>query len=143
MMKKMGVLLGGGGGGERGKGEGRRKGYVAPPLSKLLGGGAGLAPMFLRLWKAVHSHIFPKKKMLLTVDNIEGFPRTNFSLPNSESLQTAISNLIKKKKKSGKFSKIVKNTVGKGKNCSLRAIARFPTVFSSDLYCRHVKPGLV
>ena len=32
---------------------------------------------------------------------------------------------------------------GKRKNCSLRAIAPFPTVFSKDMYCRHVKPGLV
>ena len=28
-------------------------------------------------------------------------------------------------------------------NCSLRAISPFPTVFSKDLYCRHLKPGLV
>ena len=25
------------------------------------------------------------------------------------------------------------------RNCSLRAISPFPTVFSKDLYCRHVK----
>ena len=31
------------------------------------------------------------------------------------------------------FSKRVENTVGKGKNCSLRAISPFPTVFSKDL----------
>ena len=28
---------------------------------------------------------------------------------------------------------------GKRRNCSLRAISPFPTVFSNDLYCRHVK----
>ena len=28
---------------------------------------------------------------------------------------------------------------GKRRNCSLRAISPFPTVFSKDLYCRHVK----
>ena len=28
---------------------------------------------------------------------------------------------------------------GKWRNCSLRAISPFPTVFSKDLYCRHVK----
>ena len=39
----------------------------------------------------------------------------------------------------GKFSKKVQNTVGKGKNCSLRAISPFPTVFSKDLYCGHLK----
>ena len=39
----------------------------------------------------------------------------------------------------GKFSKRVENTVGKRRNCSLRAISPFPTVFSKDLYFRHVK----
>ena len=28
---------------------------------------------------------------------------------------------------------------GKRRNCSLRAISHLPTVFSKDLYCRHVK----
>ena len=28
---------------------------------------------------------------------------------------------------------------GKRRNCSLQAISPFPTVFSKDLYCRHVK----
>ena len=28
---------------------------------------------------------------------------------------------------------------GKGRNCSLRAVSPFPTVFSKDLYRRHVK----
>ena len=28
---------------------------------------------------------------------------------------------------------------GKRRNCLLRAISPFPTVFSEDLYCRHVK----
>ena len=32
-----------------------------------------------------------------------------------------------------KFSKKVENTVGKG------AISPFPTVFSGDMYCRHIK----
>ena len=39
-----------------------------------------------------------------------------------------------------KLSKRVENT-GKRINCSLRAIYPFPTVFSKDLYCRHVKTG--
>ena len=37
----------------------------------------------------------------------------------------------------------VRKHCGKRRNCSLRAISPFPTVFSKDLYCRHVKPGLV
>ena len=44
-------------------------------------------------------------------------------------------------KNSGKFSKRVENTVGKGEiaRCSFQAISPFPTVFSKYLYCRHVK----
>ena len=38
-----------------------------------------------------------------------------------------------------KFIKRVENTGGKRRNCSLRAISPFPTVFSKDLYCRYVK----
>ena len=38
-----------------------------------------------------------------------------------------------------KFSKLVENTGGKRRNCSLRAISPFPTLFSKDLYCRYVK----
>ena len=37
-----------------------------------------------------------------------------------------------------KFSKREENTVGKRRNCSLRAISLFPTVFSKDLYCRRL-----
>ena len=40
---------------------------------------------------------------------------------------------------SRKFSKQVENTVGKRRNCSLRAISPFPTVFWKVLYCRHIK----
>ena len=32
---------------------------------------------------------------------------------------------------------------GKRRNCSLREISPFPTVFSKDLYDRHVKHGLI
>ena len=40
----------------------------------------------------------------------------------------------------GKFSGWAENIVGlEGKNCSLRAIFPFSTVFSKDMYCRHVK----
>ena len=33
----------------------------------------------------------------------------------------------------------VRKHCGKRRNCSLRAISSFPTVFSKDLFCRHVK----
>ena len=34
---------------------------------------------------------------------------------------------------------MVRKHYGKRRNCSLRAISPFPTVFSKDLYCRHIK----
>ena len=39
----------------------------------------------------------------------------------------------------GKFSKRVENTMEKRRSCSSRAVSPFPTVFSKDLYCRHIK----
>ena len=39
------------------------------------------------------------------------------------------------------FSKRVENTVGKGEICLLQAILPFPTIFSKDLYRRHIKKG--
>ena len=42
----------------------------------------------------------------------------------------------------GNFFKRIKNMVGKGEIAHY-AISSFPTVFSKELYCRHVKPGLV
>ena len=38
-----------------------------------------------------------------------------------------------------KFSKYDRKHRGKRRNCLLRAISPFPTVFSKDLYCRHIK----
>ena len=40
---------------------------------------------------------------------------------------------------SRKFSKQVENTVGKGRNCALRAISPFSTAFSKGLLPRGVK----
>ena len=63
-------------------------------------------------------------------------PNNNFfTLPN-QSLQT-ISNLMKINCR--KFDKCVDNTVGKVEKCWLQAISPFPTVFSKDLFCSHVK----
>ena len=67
---------------------------------------------------------------------INRFPNDKFyTLPNSKSLQRTVSNLIEM----AKFSRRVENNCRKRRNCSLRAISLFPTVFSKDLYCRHVK----
>ena len=38
-----------------------------------------------------------------------------------------------------KFKKKGRKHCGKRRNCSLRAISPFPTVFSKDLYSKHVK----
>ena len=38
-----------------------------------------------------------------------------------------------------KFIKVGRKHCGKRRNCSLRAISPFTTVFSKDLYSRHVK----
>ena len=45
---------------------------------------------------------------------------------------------VKYDENDGEFSKKGRKR-GKGKNCSLWAISSFSTVFSKDLYCRHVK----
>ena len=68
---------------------------------------------------------------------------TNFTPANSDCLQMTISNLMKMAESSPNglkmFSKRGENTVRKGKFRTLRAISPFPTAFSEDLYCRHVK----
>ena len=47
------------------------------------------------------------------------------------------------KKSGSKFSKQVENTVGKGEIARYEQFLLFPWCFSKDLYCRHVKTGLV
>ena len=42
-----------------------------------------------------------------------------------------------------KFSKRVENTVGKGRNCSIRAISPFPTVFKRLLLQTRTNKGLL
>ena len=61
---------------------------------------------------------------------------TNFRLLRTESLQTTISNLMKTAKNIFQIRK--KNSM-KRRNCSLRSISPFSTVFLKELYCRHVK----
>ena len=39
----------------------------------------------------------------------------------------------------GKFFKWVENTQGKDEIAQAQAISPFPTVFSKDVYCRHLK----
>ena len=63
-----------------------------------------------------------------------------WTLPNPKSLQTTMLNLVKNAESYPKGRK----DCWKKRNCSLRAVSHFPTVFSEDLYCRHVKnQGLI
>ena len=55
------------------------------------------------------------------------------------SSENGTSNLMKMEKKN--FHTDRKHS-GKRRNCSLRAISPFPTVFSKDMYCRHVKTSV-
>ena len=41
------------------------------------------------------------------------------------------------------FSSQVENTVGKGEIARYEQFLLFPRCFQKDLYCKHVKPGLV
>ena len=58
---------------------------------------------------------------------------------DSSKLKELVDDNFKFDENGRKFSKWVQNTVGKKRNCSLRAISPFSTWFSKDSYCRHVK----
>ena len=66
---------------------------------------------------------------------INPFSNDIFRLFQTESLQTTISNVMKMVE----ILQTGRKHCGKRRNCSLRAISPFSTVFSKDLYCRHVK----
>ena len=68
-----------------------------------------------------HLNPFPNEK-ILDSSKLEEFADDNFKFDKNGIM----------------FSKQVENS-GKKRNCSLRAISPFPTVFSEDLFCRHVK----
>ena len=54
-------------------------------------------------------------------------------------LKKLADNNFKLNENARKFSKQAENTVGKGEIAHYEQISPFPTVFSKDLYCRHVK----
>ena len=86
-------------------------------------------------------HIMTEMTMIysrLTADYwFNPFPNDKFyTLPNWKCLQTTISNIWKWKK----VLQMDRKHCGKRRNCSLRAISPFPSVFSKDFYC---KPFLV
>ena len=61
---------------------------------------------------------------------------TNFRPFETERVCRRQSQISRKRQK---VFQMVRKHCGKRRNCSLRAISPFPTVFSKDLYCRHVK----
>ena len=65
---------------------------------------------------------FPKQQ-ILDSSKLKGFADDNFKFDTY----------------GWKLSKKVKSTVGKRRNCSIRAISPFSTAFIKDLYCGHVK----
>ena len=80
-----------------------------------------------------------KNESYLMIDSFESniypFPNDKFkTLPNWKSLQFSILTLMVEC-----FQKMGRKHCGKRRNCSLQAISPFPTVFSKDLCCRHVK----
>ena len=58
---------------------------------------------------------------------------------DSSKLKEVADNNFEYDKNAGKFTKKGRKHCGKRRNCSLRAISPFPTVFSKDLHCRYVK----
>ena len=79
--------------------------------------------------------------MLFNLDRSKPFIPSPFpkrQILDSSKLKEFADNNFKLGENGRKFSERVENT-GKRINCSLRAIYPIPTVFSEDLYCRHVK----
>ena len=58
---------------------------------------------------------------------------------DSSKLTEFADNTLKFNEDGSKFIQMGRKHSGKRRNCSLRAISTFPTVFSKDLYCRHIK----
>ena len=69
----------------------------------------------------------------------DDFPFPRRQILDSSKLKEFADDKFKFYENARKFSKIDKRHCGKRRNCSLRAISPFLTVFSKKLYCRHVK----
>ena len=66
-------------------------------------------------------------------------PSPNGNISDCSKLKEFADDNFKLGENGRKFLKRIENTVEKRRNCSLRAISPFPTVFSKDLFCGHVK----
>ena len=78
----------------------------------------------------------PKLCFLVRVNVFNPFQNYKFwTVPNWQSLQMTTLSLMKMAEILQKDRKYC----GKSRNCSLRAISPFHTIFSKDFYCRHIK----
>ena len=77
-----------------------------------------------------------KYTKVVVKEGLTHYQMTNFRLSQIE--EFADDNFIFDKN-GRKLSKWVENTVGKRRNCSLRAISPFPTVFSKGLFPKGIK----
>ena len=77
----------------------------------------------------------PRLKKLLN-------PSPKRQILDSSKLKEFVNDNLNFDENGGKFSKRVKNTVGKGEIARYEQFLLFPWCFQ-DLYCRYVKPGLV
>ena len=69
----------------------------------------------------------------------KGQPLPKRQILDSSKLKQFADNNCKFDKTGIKSIQMGRKRCGKRRNCSIRAISPFPTVFSSDMYCRHVK----
>ena len=93
----------------------------------------------MKIFSSNLDYLFPVKKGINTSITINPF--SNKFLDSSR-LHEFADNIFNFDENGKHFSKRVGNAVGKGEiahNCSLHAISSFPTVFSKDLYSRHIK----
>ena len=105
-------------------------GFVAERLENMVGTGENPGYQHLLLFQ------YCLQKLSLSGWLHSGPCGNKLPFPNSSKLKDYN---FKSDENGRKFSKWVENTVGKRRNCSLRAISPFPTVFSKDLNCRNVK----
>ena len=79
----------------------------------------------------------PSNRWKLSI-NINPFP--NEKILDSSKLKVFADDNFKFDENGQRVLQMGRKHCGKRRNCSLRAISPFPTVFSKkDLYCRHVK----
>ena len=67
------------------------------------------------------------------------YPFQKQQILDSPKLKDFADDNLKFSENARKFSRWVENTVGKGEIAHYEQFLLFPTVFSKDLYCRHVK----